>query len=145
MSLLRDSRHRFFFPSPPARSHTNTYTKQTKDSSCLSHWHGKGSERSDFLGHAVPRLHGWALCHSTLHRVSMKWQDSPCPPPPPTCSCFCLYFNCLLVQQAWDAENELGWKGKQRPAQWQWIEHEAKEMGDSPTDLISCPLWSGTF
>lgn len=121
-----------FFCLPLSLSLTHTFTlhKQKTARVCPTGL-GKGSRRSHFLGQTAPRHYGWAQCHSTSHRVSMKWQsrqDSP-PPPPPTCSRSCSYSNSLLVQQAWDAEYELGWKGEQGPAGWQWMGQEAKETG----------------
>lgn len=80
-------------------SHANIYAPQTKDGSCLSHWSGNRSERSGFLGQTAPRQHGWAPCHSTSHRVSVKWQSRQGHPhpAPPMYSCSSIYSNSLLA------------------------------------------------
>lgn len=64
----------FFCLLPISLIYTFTQHKQ-KTAPRLSHWSGNGSRRSDFLDQTAPRHDGGAQCHSTLHRVSMKWQS----------------------------------------------------------------------
>lgn len=61
----------------------------------------------------------------TLPHIVSAWSDKKTrhctpPPPPATCSRSRSYSYSQLVQQAWDAEYELGRKGEQGSAGWQW-------------------------
>lgn len=121
-SLSSETQLYFFssilFCSP---SHTNIYAPQTKDGSCLSHWSGNRLARSGFLGQTAPRHHGWAPCHSTSHRVSVKWVDKATPalhlqralaPPstPTACwSCRPVLHLPLLSETLWNWKPWLQW------------------------------------
>lgn len=54
-------------------------------------------------------------------------------------------FNSLLIQQAWDAEYEPGWKGEQGWRDDNRWSRRPRKLGDSPADLSSCSFWSETF